>query len=87
MAFKFNPTTGEFDLVGTSTVVEGTYVHLAGDKITGDLTFPVNGYIMIDSNSASWRVTVDTSGHLVTTKIVSGIGSPIGLLMSITYSS
>ncbi len=40
---------------------------LSGGTLTGDLTFPVTGYLMVDSNGAYWRVTIGTDGALTTT--------------------
>ena len=53
------------------------YVQKAGSTMTGDLYFPANGYVMLDSNGVRWRVTVGTDGALTTTAITEGaIGSP-----------
>lgn len=51
---------------------DARYLKLTGGTMTGDEIFPANGYIMTDSGGVQWRVTVDTTGHLVTTKITAG---------------
>ena len=50
---------------------ESQFVEISGDTMTGDLNFPVTGFVMRDSNNLRWRVTVNTEGALVTTAIVS----------------
>ena len=43
-------------------------LHKAGkETITGEKTFPVEGFRMVDANGAYWLITVDVSGHLVST--------------------
>jgi len=67
---------------------DNRYVKKSGDTMTGDLNFPVTGYLMTDSNGVKWRVTVGTSGNLTTTLyVVDTIGTPMGLLLSLTYAS
>ena len=65
---------------------DGVYVRIAGDVMTGDLEFPVTGFIMNDGTNR-WRVTIDTDGALVTTLIPVTTGTPIGLLLSLTYAA
>jgi len=65
MSTRFNPYTGLPDFVGTSTGVAG-----AG-------SYPA--FILMDSLSVRWAVTVDTTGHLVTTPMASG---PSGALFA-----
>jgi hypothetical protein len=48
-----------------------------------ETTFPVTGFIMVDSNGVRWRITIDTTGALVSSIMT---GSPMGLLLSLTYS-
>lgn len=50
----------------------GDYLPLAGGTVTGDVNYPLTGYVMKDSNNVRWRVTVNTDGSLVTTAIVAG---------------
>jgi hypothetical protein len=55
----------------------GDYLPLAGGILTGDVTYPATGYIMLDSNGVRWRVTMNTDGSLQTTAITEGvIGTP-----------
>lgn len=76
--FKINPFTGELDNVGD--------LGLSGGILTGDLEFPVTGYIMNDGTNR-WRVTINSSGAIVTTLIVDDAGTPMGLLLSLTYAA
>lgn len=73
--FIVNPFTGRFDDIGSVTS--------AGATFTGDVIFPANGFLMTDSNGLQWRIKISTSGVLVTS---STTGSPMGLLLSLTYS-
>lgn len=54
------------------------YVKLIGSVMTGDLEFPVTGFIMNDGTNR-WRVTINTDGSLQTDIIsVTTNGSPMG---------
>lgn len=55
----------------TQAIADSLYVHKGGEVLTGDYEFPVTGFIMNDG-SKRYRVTVDSTGHLVTTEIVAG---------------
>jgi hypothetical protein len=50
----------------------GDYLPLAGGTLTGDVNYPLTGFVMKDSNNIRWRVTVNTDGSLETTAIVAG---------------
>jgi hypothetical protein len=53
------------------------FVNKSGDTITGDIVFPVSGYLMRDANGVRWRVTIGIDGVLTTSEITEGaIGSP-----------
>lgn len=82
MALVFNPFTGRLDYTGAG-------ITASGGTFTGDVTFPVTGFIMVDSDGVRWRITIDTLGSLVSTVIASSstIGSPMGLLLSLTYAA
>ena len=74
----------EKDIVG----LVGKYVEKAGGTMTGDLVFPVTGFIITDSNTTQWRVTVETTGNLTTTEIiVTDPGFPYGSLLLSTLIS
>lgn len=78
----FKPASGEGGGgTGDLTKVEADllYVKKAGDTMQGDLIFPVNGFIMTDANNIQWRVTIDTTGHLVTSPLTTGTGGWLGL--------
>jgi hypothetical protein len=45
-----------------------SYVQTSGATMTGDLIFPATGYVMYDG-AHRWRVTINTSGTLLTTQI------------------
>lgn len=53
----------------------------AGDALPSNLIFDSGGFFLTDSAGIRWRVTVDTTGHLVTTL---STGSPYGLLLALT---
>lgn len=69
--YKFNPFTGQLDDVGDFSSSGGT--------ITGDVTFPVTGFLMTDSSGNTWRVTINTSGAIVTTLVITGPGGWLSL--------
>lgn len=71
--FKFNPTTGELDLVTSDPFITDGH-----DGITTIRMQSTPGGIIYD-------VTVDDTGHLVTTIAAGEAGSPIGLLLALTY--
>lgn len=56
MSLKFNPITGKLDIAGLSA---------SGGNVTGDITFPVTGYLMTDSDGKLWRITIGTDGSLI----------------------
>ena len=62
------------------------YVKITGSVMTGDLEFPSTGFIMNDGTNR-WRVTILSTGNLVTTLIAAGAttGQPMGLLLALTY--
>jgi hypothetical protein len=74
MAVKFDPILGKLRQEDGSS---GDYLPLAGGTLTGDVTYPQNGYVMTDSNGLRWRVTISTDGTLTTTALTEGaIGTP-----------
>lgn len=82
--FVFNPFTGKFDSDSGITRVDADarYVNVTGDSMTGDLTFPEDGFVMT-IGTASWRVTIDNTGALVTTLISAGSSVQPGPLLGI----
>lgn len=68
------------------TVLDDRYVNVAGDSMSGDLIFssPTIGIILRDTNGIQWRVTVDTTGALVTSQ--TRTGQSMGLLLALTYT-
>lgn len=86
MAFRFNPFTGTLDNIRSLESLDSRFVNVDGDTMTGDLRFPETGFLMNDGTNL-WRVTVNTSGALVTTLAgTENAGSPMGLLLTLTYS-
>jgi hypothetical protein len=79
MAFKFNPTTGELDLTGSSSL--GILAN----------PFPSTGLYMYSSDGTKlWLMTLDATGAWVATDVTPATGTagtPMGLLLSLTYSS
>lgn len=63
--------------------------HRIGDiTIDGDLDMGTNKIILTDSNGVDWELTVNTSGTLVTTQVVTtDQGKPYGLLLALTQPS
>jgi hypothetical protein len=55
---------------------------MSGDLIFSDAT---KGIILLDTNGVQWRVTVDTTGALVTTQSYAGMGT--GLLLALTQAT
>lgn len=68
------------------TVLDDRYVNAAGDSMTGDLIFSTAaiGIVLKDANGVQWRVTVDTTGALVTSQ--TQVGMSMGLLLALTYT-
>ena len=81
----------EHEILGVddTTTLDNRYVNTSGDVMTGELDMQDNAIILEASDATRWRVTVDTSGALVTTQIVTAglTGQPIGLLLALTHSS
>lgn len=88
--FILNPFTGRLDDTGPSTSdLDTRYVLKTGDTMTGDLTFAttVIGPVLTDGTN-TWRITVDSHGNLITSLVGSSTaGTPMGLLLSLTYST
>lgn len=76
---------------GVSSATDDAYVNVVGDEMSGDLeiTDTTKGVILKDSSGGRWRVTIGTSGALITSQIVAAgsAGEPMGLLLCLTYSS
>lgn len=49
--------------------------------------FGLSGIFITDADGVEWQVTVDTSGNLVTTRVATTAGTPMGLLLALTYST
>ena len=89
----FNPFTGKLDYITRvdSTTISGLgFVLKTGDTMTGDLTFGTDsiGPIITDSASCTWRITVATTGNLITNLLScpgAGSGECMGILCAITY--
>ena len=77
MSLVFNPLVKKgFDETGNSQADnDARYVKKSGDTMTGDLNFPVLGYVMRDSNGVRWKVTIGTDGAIVTTPVAT---TPMG---------
>lgn len=61
----------------------------SGGILTGDLEFPTTGFIM-NCGSKRFYITIGCDGALTSTEIVSGGaggGTPMGLLLALTYAS
>lgn len=91
MAFVFNPLTGLLDEVNGLAELTGIFVRISGDTMTGSLDLQKNALILQASDNSRWQVTVNTTGNLVTTKIVPSSGGgqtgvPIGFAnFGLTY--
>jgi hypothetical protein len=55
-----------------------------GGVLTGDLEFPLSGYIM-NSDTKRWRITMNDEGAFVSTDISTNAGKMMGLLC-LTYA-
>lgn len=60
-------------------------VSTTGGTMVGVLEFPTSGFIM-NCGTKKYYITIDCQGAIVATQIQQ-IGSPIGLLLSLTYTS
>lgn len=58
MAFRFNPTTGQLDLVGAASGIQPQ-----------DMEFDQTGFIMTAGDGSRWRVTINAAGVIQTTLI------------------
>jgi hypothetical protein len=69
-------------------LADDRYVLETGDTMTGNLLFNGASPILKDANNNYWEITVDTDGALVTTAytIPGTTGSPMGMLLTLTYS-
>lgn len=69
------------------SALDDRYVNVLGDTMSGDLIFvdATKGIILRDTNGVQWRVTVDTTGALVTTQSYAGMGT--GLLLALTQAT
>lgn len=67
MGWIFNPFTGTFDATGSS----------GGSTPLGTITnpFPSSGAYFLDSSGNEWALSIDTTGHVVTTLISGGGGT------------
>lgn len=73
MAFKFNPLTSQLDLVGGGS--DNPYITNGTDGIA---------VIRMESDNHLWDMTIDDTGAWVST-IVLETGTPMGLLLALTY--
>jgi len=64
---------------------DARYLIKSGDKMLGDLRMGTFGIIFTDPNGKKWKLTVDTTGALVTNDLGMISGTPIGLLLALTY--
>lgn len=84
MAKQYNLPIKGFDQTRTQDL--SGLMPLTGGTFTGDVKFPASGFKMIDANGTTWIITVDTDGALISTQQMVEVGSPIGLLLTLTYS-
>ena len=84
MAKQYNIPIKGFDQTyktDTSSLMPKT-----GGTFTGSVTFPAEGFKMVDSNGVTWIITIGTDGNLTSTMQSIVTGQPIGLLLSLTYT-
>lgn len=69
------------------SLLDDRYVNVTGDSMTGDLFFGSSaiGIILTSPGGSLWRVSVDDTGALVTSPTEGG--SPMGLLLTLTYAN
>lgn len=61
-------------------------LHTHKGLLGSNIEFPVGGFIM-NCGTKRYYVTIDCTGALVTTEITTTPGSPMGLLLTLTYAS
>lgn len=77
MSLTLNPITGKLDVVQSINTLDDCYVNVDGDTMTGDLGFPVLGFIMIDSVTLTrYRITLINGSLKATPIAVTPMGSP-----------
>ena len=78
--------THSADDLSDVSALDNRYVNVVGDTMSGDLIFSdaTKGIILLDMNGVQWRVTVDTTGALVTSQSYAGMGT--GLLLALTQA-
>jgi hypothetical protein len=88
MGYKLNPITGRLDITGISrSTADSRYVNVTGDVMTGTLDMQKNAIILQASDNTRWNLTIDTTGALITTQITTPTpGTPIGMLLALTYN-
>lgn len=81
-------TSGSGDL--TEDIANGLYIRLDGSNtpVTGDIIYPVTGFIITDSDSILWRVTILTTGVLLTEVVGAGGGvTMVGPWLSLGFTN
>lgn len=48
---------------------DSRYVKKSGDTMTGSLNMGQNEIILKDSNNVEWKITIDTTGNIITTEV------------------
>lgn len=62
-------------------------LHLSGGTMTGSIVMGTNSIIFTSPSGYKYALTIDDSGALVTTQIISHVGESIGMFpLTITYS-
>lgn len=82
MSLTLNPVTGKLDIKGAGG---SSSFPASGGTFTGDVEFPSTGFVM-NSETKRWRITMDDTGAFVSSEIIgANSGSPVGLLLTLTY--
>jgi hypothetical protein len=79
------PSTDLSSGVQASLTQAGNALPTSGGTLTGDLIFPATGFIMNDGAN-HWRVTIDSSGTILTTKLSGPSGESLIILQGFASS-
>jgi hypothetical protein len=65
---------GDLSSIVQAALASNRYLPIAGGAMTNDLIYPGNGYLILDTNGETWRVTILSDGTIVTQLIYGSNG-------------
>ena len=84
MAVVYDKLVNKLLLHDHTGALDSRYVNVTGDTMFGNLDMGGNSILMTDNNGIKWRITVNTDGVLITTQETTTLGTPIGMLLTLT---